>query len=140
MLLEPKQIEINGQKFIISKFPATEGRKIITSYPLTAIPRVSDYAANEEIMFKLMGYVSVRVGNTDLVLSNKDLIDNHIKSWETLMKIEAAMIEYNCSFFQNGLASTFCEGIAQKVPAWILKTLTDFSGQLSPKEKPHSKS
>jgi len=139
-MLEPKQIEIDGQKFIISKFPATEGRKIITSYPLTAIPKVAEYSANEEIMYQLMSYVSIKTGSTEIPLINKDLINNHVKSWETLMKIEGAMIEYNCSFFQNGLVSTFLGDLAQKAPQWILKILTDFSEQSSRKTKRRSKS
>jgi hypothetical protein len=135
-MLEPKQIEVNGKKFIIHKFPAIEGREIICNYPLTSIPKVGDYKTNQEIMLKLMKYVSVPINDITIPLSNEALINQHAKDWETLMKLEAAVIEYNCSFFQNGLASTFLSGLAQKVPAWITKTLMDSLEQLSAKEKP----
>jgi len=135
-MLEPKQIEVNGRKFIIHKFPAIEGREIICNYPLTSLPKVGEYKANQEIMLKLMKYVSVPINDITIALANEALINQHTRDWETLMKLEAAVIEYNCSFFQNGLASTFLSGLAQKVPAWITKTLMDSLEQLSQKEKP----
>ncbi len=107
MLLEPKQIEIEGKQFIISKFPAIAGRKIITQYPLSGLPKIGEYGVNEEIMFKLMGYVGVLIKGqeTPLLLSTEALIDNHVGNWEILAKIEMAMLEYNCSFFLNGKVS-----------------------------------
>jgi hypothetical protein len=139
-MLQPKQIEVNGKKFIIHKFPAIEGREIICNYPLTSIPKVSEYKTNQEVMLKLMKYVSVPINDITVALSNSELVNQHAGDWETLMKLEAAVIEYNCSFFQNGLASTFLSGLAQKVPAWITKTLTDSLGQFSLKNKPPSSS
>lgn len=135
MLLEPKHTEINGKKFVLHKFPAIAGREIICNYPLTSIPKVGEYKTNEEIMLKLMKFVGVPINDIVLPLSTSELVDQHTGSWETLMKLEAAMIEYNCSFFQNGLASTFLTGLAQKIPAWISKTLMDCLEQLSQKEK-----
>lgn len=145
-MIEPKEIEIeNPDKtksvFILSKFPAIQGREIIAKYPLSAMPKLGDYAVNEETMLKLMSFVAVpRENGEPLRLTTRGLIDNHVKSWETLAKIEIAMMEYNCSFFGNGRASTFFEGIAQKAQALIFKTLTDLSGQSSQKEKRPSKS
>lgn len=135
-MLEPKQIEVNGKKFIIHKFPAIEGREIICNYPLTAIPKVSEYKTNEEIMLKLMKFVHVPINDITIPLNSRELIDQHTRDWETLMKLEAAMIEYNCSFFRNGLASTFLSGLAQKVPEYLTKILMDSLEQLSQKEKP----
>lgn len=135
MLLEPKHVQVNGKKFVLHKFPAIAGREIICNYPLTAVPKVGEYKTNEEIMLKLMKYVGVPINDIVLPLSTAELVDQHTGSWETLMKLEAAMIEYNCSFFQNGLASTFLTGLAQKVPAWISKTLMDSLERLSQKEK-----
>ena len=139
-MLQPKQIEVSGKKFIIHKFPAIEGREIICNYPLTSIPKVSEYKTNQDIMLKLMKYVSVPFNDITVALVTSELINEHAGDWETLMKLEVAVIEYNCSFFQNGLASTFLSGLAQKVPAWITKTLMDSLEQLLPKDKPHSKS
>lgn len=133
ILIEPQEIELEGQTFIISKFPAIQGREIIAGYPLTGLPKIGDYKQNEEIMLKLMSFVAKPLEGRDqpLTLGNRELINNHVKSWEILMKLELRMLEYNCSFFQNGRVSTFFADIAQKAPAWITKMLTGLLVQLS---------
>lgn len=137
-LLEPKEINIDGKNFILSKFPAIAGREIIAKYPLTGLPKIGDYQLNEETMFKLMAYVAVKINDIKIPLNTPELINNHTGNWETLAKIEVAMMEYNCSFFQNGRVSTFLNDTAQNIPRWIIKTLTSLSQQLSPTEKPPS--
>lgn len=134
-LLEPIETIIDDRIFILSKFPAVAGREIIANYPLTGLPKIGEYKANEAIMLKLMSYVAVPKGDTPLRLGTTALIDNHVGNWETLIKIEAAMMEYNCSFFQNGRVSTFLNDAAQNMPRWIIKMLTGLSEQLSQKEK-----
>jgi len=135
-MIEPKDFELNGKKYLLTKFPAIQGREIVCKYPLSGMPKLGDYAANEEIMLKLMSYVYVKLNEgVPLKLETRALIDNHVGTWENLMRIEAAMLEYNCSFFQNGRASTFLAGIAQKLPQWISKTLKDSLEQLSQTEK-----
>ena len=135
MLLEPKEIEIetsdgSNRVYIISKFPAIAGREIICNYPVTAIPKIGEYKSNEDIMKKLMKYVAVRTGEAETILQTDALINNHVPDWETLMKIEAAMINYNCSFFQNGKISSFFGMLSQKAEQLISSTLTDSLGQL----------
>lgn len=138
MLIEPKDVEIDSKQFILSKFPAIAGREIIANYPLSGLPKIGDYKANEEMMYKLMKYVGVRINDTVILLNTPALINNHAGNWETLAKIEVAMMEYNCSFFQNGRVSTFLNDTVQNVPKWIIKILTALSQQLSQTEKPPS--
>lgn len=138
-LLEPKEVEIDGRHFIISKFPAVAGREIITKYPLSSIPKLGDYAVNQETMLKLMSYVAMGIDPVrPLRLSTIELVNNHCGSWETLAKVEMAMLEYNCSFFRDGRISIFLDDIARKVPAWTSKILTALSVQSSRTEKPPS--
>lgn len=139
-MIEPKPIVIDDKEFILSKFPAVAGREIIAKYPISSIPKLGDYKVNEETMLKLMHYVAVTIepGPRELRLSTVALIDNHVKNWETLAKLEMAMLEYNCSFFRNGRVSTFFDTIAQKLPASISKILTDLLPQLSQTAKPLS--
>lgn len=144
-LLEPKEVEIDlpdGTKktYILSKFPAIQGREIVCKYPLSGMPKLGDYQVNEETMLKLMGFVAVPHGDGVLRLSTKELVNNHVKSWETLAKLEIGMMEYNCSFFGNGRGSNFLSGLAQKAQALIIKTLMDLSAQSSQKAAPRSKS
>ena len=141
MLLEPKEITVETQKgenraYILSKFPAVQGREIIAKYPLSAMPKLGDYAVNEETMLKLMAFVAVpRDGGEPLPLSTRALVDNHVPDWETLARIEFAMMEYNVSFFGNGKGSTSLEAITKKAQAFLSQTLMDLSGQSSRKEK-----
>lgn len=143
-LLQPEAVDIplqsgESKTFILSKFPAIAGREIIAGYPLTGLPKIGEYKANEEIMLKLMSYVGVQLGDTVVRLSTRALIENHVPEWETLARIEVAMIERNCSFFANGRASTFLAGIVQKGQASLIKMLTDLSGPLSKAAKQPSK-
>lgn len=135
-MIEPKEIEIEGKTFILSKFPAIQGREIIAKYPISAMPKLGDYAVNEETMLKLMCFVAVpREGGEPLRLTTRALVDNHCSSWEVLAKVEIAMMEYNCSFFGNGKGSTFLETITRKAQQLITKTLMDLSAQSSRKAK-----
>lgn len=141
-LLEPKEVEIDlpdGSKktYILSRFPAVEGREIVCKYPLTGIPKLGDYTENEVTMFKLMAYVAVP-GPTPIRLATRALVNNHVKSFETLMRIEGAMMEYNCSFFLRGRLSGFFADLAAKLPDAITSILTASLARLSQPEKPHS--
>lgn len=140
-MIEPKEIEIenpDGSKsaYILSKFPAVQGREIIAKYPMSAMPKLGDYAVNEETMLKLMAFVAVpRDSGEPLRLNTRALVDNHVKSWETLARIEMAMMEYNVSFFANGKGSTFLEAITAKAQAFLSQTLMDLSARSSQKGK-----
>jgi len=141
-MLEPKETIIDGKTYIISKFPAIDGREIITQYPLSATPKIGDYQTNKEIMLKIMGYVAIKLpsNNQNLTLSTQDLVNNHVPNWEVLLKLEWAMMEYNCSFFHEGKVSSFLENLVEMLPAWITQMLTLLSEPLSQAEKPVSKS
>lgn len=141
-MIQPKELEIGGKTFIISKFPAIAGREIVAKYPTSGMPKIGDYATNEETMLKLMCYVGVKQPNNapPLMLTTRALIDNHLGDWETLAKVEMAMMEYNCSFFRDGRISTFLNDIMQNLPAWAIKISTALSQQSSPTAKRRSKS
>lgn len=141
MLLQPKEVTIETQAgdkrvYVLSKFPAIQGREIIAKYPLSAMPKLGDYAVNEETMLKLMAFVGVPRDNGEpLRLTTRALIDNHVPEWETLARIEIAMMEYNVSFFANGKGSTFLQSLIKKGEAFLSRTLMDLSAQSSLKGK-----
>lgn len=145
-MIEPKELEVTDQtgkvrRFILSKFPAVQGREIVAKYPLSAMPKLGDYEVNEATMLKLMAFVGVpRDSGEPLLLTTRALVDNHCGDWETLARVEMAMMEYNVSFFGNGKGSTFLEAITRKAQQFLTKTLTDLSAQSSPKEKRRSTS
>lgn len=135
MLINPKEIIITFEneelKFNIGKFPATVGREIISKYPVANMPKLGDYAVSEETMLKLMCYVERVYDDRVVELTSRTLVDNHIPSWEVLIKIEAYVIDYNCSFFELGkVLNSLNEWKALAKPKNI-KTLMDSLVKLS---------
>lgn len=143
-LLKPKPFLVtdqdgNDKEYILSKIPAVQAREIITQYPISAIPKLGDYKVNEAIMLKMMSYVAVNLDNGNVQpLKSMELINNHVPDAETLMRLEAAMIDYNCSFFTKGTGSNFSALIAEKAKPWIIKILTALQAQSSPPASPPS--
>lgn len=126
-MLETKKEIINGKEFILSKVPATVGRKLATQYFTTSLPRIGDYEENEKLMYEMLSYVGVQLGDNVIKLSTPDLVNNHTGDWETLLSLEKAMGVYNCSFFQDGRASTLLEDFAQNMIQSISRMLTQSS-------------
>lgn len=145
-MLEPKEIEVTRQdgsigRFLICKFPAIAGREIIVNYPVANIPKLQEYAASEEVMLKLMAHVRViPEGGDPVALTTRALIDNHVRDWETLARIEWQVLEYNCSFFGNGLNSDSLQALSQKAIQFLAQMLTGSLQQSSAAAKPRSKS
>lgn len=142
-LLEPKEISLKtmtGEErpYLLSKFPAIAGREIVSQYPISAVPKLGDYRTNEALMLKIMGFVAVPTDSSELRLSTAALVDNHVPDYETLMKIEFLMMDYNTSFFSSGKVSTFFNHVEGKATAWISKTLTDLLARSFPKNAPRS--
>lgn len=130
--IQPKELPIDGKVYLLGKFPAIAGREIITQYPTSALPKVGDYKTNEDLMLKMMAYVSVVIdGREPLKLSTRELINNHVPSTSTLLRLEWAMMEHNFDFFGNGKASGFLAGLGEKVQQLITKTLTGLLPQSS---------
>lgn len=142
---EPLEIQIEDKKFIISKYPAVAGRQIVSQFISGGLPKVGCYALNEEMMLKSMSYVArVNANGSTTVLSNQDLIDNHVvstdSSWEMLIKLEGKMLEYNCAFFRNGWISNLLETFTQNIPKSISKILKDSLAPSSPQDTPPTES
>jgi hypothetical protein len=135
-MIEPKEITVDGKQYVLTKFPATKGREIATKYGISLLTKVSDYQANEETMLKLMAYVGVpRSSQPPLMLETQSLVDNHVKNFETLLKLEREMMVYNCGFFQDGRSWTFLEGLVRKAQPFLIKMSTLLSPLLSRMEK-----
>lgn len=143
-MIDPKEVTVTGidgaeKTYVISKVPATVGREIVATYPVSAMPKLGDYQVNESIMLKMMQYVAATSPDgTEIPLRTKVLVDNHCADWQVLAKLEMAMLEYNTSFFGDGKVSKLLDKFGEKVPQLITKILTDFSAQSSEKEKQHS--
>ena len=145
-MLKPKEVSVTDRDgetrtFLISRVPAIAMREIVAAYPLTAMPKIGDYKANEEVMLKLLAYVGVpREGMAPLMLTTRALIDNHCGDWEALGKLEIEMFRYNISFFDKGVISNFLKDITPRLNTSISSMLTGLLGQLLQAAKQHSKS
>lgn len=144
-MLYPKDLELKTaagvtKTFVLTKFPATVGREIVAKYPTANLPKLGDYGVSEATMLRLMAHVGVRLDGRDepQMLNTRALVDNHAEDWETLARLEWAMLEYNCSFFANGLSSDTLTGLVEKARPWISQMLTALLAQSSPAAKPPS--
>lgn len=134
-LLQPKEIDINGKTYRISKFPATVGREIVAKYPVSNMPKLGDYKVSEEIMLKLMSYVEVVLPERSIRLSTQELVNNHVPDWEVLAQLEWEMLSYNCSFLTNGKSLSFFEKLAHLAEQKISEILTASLGKSSARVK-----
>ncbi len=132
MLIEPKDVQIDGKTFVISKLPATVAVEIMMRSAGNAIPKAGDFATIEAMMLKTMCYVAIkRAGIPDLTLSSRELIDNHCPNWTTYMKVLEGMRGYNNLFLIQENLLTFLERIIATLPAKIRSILTPESQPLS---------
>lgn len=101
--IQPKEIKIGDQVFVISKMPATEAREVIYKYPKAVMGANLDYETSEEVMYKVLSYVQVKTKDGRLIpLTDKMLINQHISSGKDLMTLEKEMLTYNFDFFDGG--------------------------------------
>ena len=143
-MLQPTTVPIPCQDgterdYVISKFPAVAGREIVTQYLATAIQKAEGYKANEELMLKAMCYVSaISPEGREIPLTTRALVDNHVPDFEALMRLEAALLDYNTNFMQRAKSFISSSDIEGKATAWISRMLTGLSAQSSVQGKPVS--
>lgn len=145
MNIQPKDLELRTasgveKTFVLHKFGAIAGREIVAKYPIANMPKLGDYAVSEDTMRKVLAHVGVRTEGREhpLMLTTTALIDNHVEDWETLARLEWAMLEYNCSFFGDGENSLSFEGIIAKLRPLISQMLTASSAPSSAADAPPS--
>lgn len=143
-LIKPQQVQIDDidgetRTYLISRVPATVGRKVLSQYLTANLPKVGSYDVSEGIMLELLSYTAVTMEDGgELRLKTKALIDNHVPDWETLVRLEKEMMAYNTGFFQNGRASAFFSGFLSKLQQLITATWTTSLAQSSQAGKPPS--
>lgn len=132
-MIEEKKVEIDGKEFVISKLPATVGREILYKYTSAGKNILTDgsYAVSEEVMLKLMSYVGVYVDNRLVEFKTAEIINNHVKSAMTLLKLEKEMWSYNFDFFTPDKISTFFSKLSDLTEHKTTEILTDLLGKLS---------
>lgn len=141
-MIDEKKITIDGKEFVISKLPAVVGREILFKYTAGGknILMGGDYAVSEEVMKKLMSYIGVYVDGRLVELKTEELINNHVQSAMTLIKLEKEMMSYNFDFFTPEKISATFQKLSRLADKESMKILTALWEQLLHKDEPHSKS
>lgn len=136
-MIEPKEITIKDKKFIIAKIPAFDGLEIILN--LTKSPLTKDVSLATDTILKLVSYVAAFDANGNKVmLTSKDLANNHVRDWEMLKDLALQMAEYNCSFFPKGGLSSFWKESVENMKLKFAQTFTLLLQRLSVAERPQS--
>ena len=103
--LEPKEIEIDGSRYVISRIPAIQAQQIYRSI-MQESKEDGDIAMtylSESTAVALLSYAARVDGENDWVaLENQSVINFSFPSLTNLIKLEAAMIRYNFSFLFDG--------------------------------------
>ena len=100
--METMEKVFDGKTFVFHKIPAVPAREILLCYGSSV--STDNYAKNEDMMYKILSYVSIKLeGKADeLFLKNEDIINNHILSAKTLIEIEKEEFDYNFDFLSDG--------------------------------------
>lgn len=142
--IKPKRVTVKDddgdeKEFVISKFDCIFGREAATQYLMTALPKIGDYPANEELMFRALCFAAaISADGNEIPLKSKALVMNHCTDWGMLTSLEKELMQYNISFLRDGRISTFFELLAQTFLRKISETLTPSSASSSTAEKPLS--
>ena len=121
--IEPKEIDIEGSKFILSKIPAIQAQQIYREI-MKQTKEDGDVAMTYltiEPTIELLSYSASVDGNestpTWTALENEAQINFACGKVETLIKLEAAMIRYNFSFLFDGTLQGVLEVLRDIAPA-----------------------
>lgn len=135
------ETEDGTKTYVLHKIPYLSGaREVCTQFIPTGMPKIGDYKRNEELAQIIFAHVDVQLeGGKSLRLETKELVNNHVPDFQTGVKIEKEMLEFNFGFFDFGKTSALLKEFAQKHLAKILPILTESLAQLSAKEKQASK-
>ena len=145
-LIKPEEITLPDPdkeggvlKYVISRFDAVTGRRIGCMYPVTALPKLGDYDQNEKMFFLMMTFVErITPEGHHVRLETPELYRNHVPEWETGIAIEKAMMFKNTSFFRDGRALTFLDGLLEMILKKGIEMLTLSSAPSSAAGSPPS--
>jgi hypothetical protein len=102
--IEAKEIEIDEQKFIISKIPAIQAQQVYRAIMQEA-KNDGDIAMtylSVPTVLSLLTYAATVDGEEWIPLENENRINVAFPKLATLIKLEAAMIRYNFGFLFDG--------------------------------------
>jgi hypothetical protein len=145
-MIKPKEVaivDLDGEerKYIISRFPAVDGQRIITEW-IGALPS-RDGSKSTDAGKEIMKYVAVERGGSELRLSTDALINNHVPDSVSLIKLQALVMDYNTNFSKAVGNSDFFDSLTARlgdILDKLIPMLTDFLERLYPHGLPPTQS
>ena len=113
--IQPKEIEIEGTKYLISKIPAIRAQQVYRGI-MQASATDGDIALTylpEDVALGLLEFVAVVEGDEKTALDSADKVNFYIPQVEELIKLEAAMIRYNFGFLFDGSLQKVLEALRE---------------------------
>ena len=114
--IEPKEIEIDGKKFVISKIPAIQAQQVYRNIMHEAKDDgdIAMTYLTEPTATELLSYSAVTDAEEWIALDSVQQINFSCKTIDVLIKLEAAMIRYNFSFLFDGTLQSVLEVLRDK--------------------------
>ena len=106
---DPKRVEINGEKFIISKIPAVQAQQVYGAI-MKECKDDGDIAMTYlslETTLQLLAFAACDATGSDdkegwMSFNSENEINSYCRNIDTLIELEAEMIRYNFGFLSNG--------------------------------------
>lgn len=127
--IEPKEIETEDHKFIISKVPCTVALRIFEKLQQCEAPvlKLKFYDEIEKLRYELLSYTAIVPKDPKLspvVLINEGVARAHIKTHTVLIGLINEIREYNEGFLTRGSLQASLDSIMEKLPDMLTKILT----------------
>ena len=137
-LLAPKEVTINGCRFLISRMPCMTAQEVIVRIPAGILPLINQYTISEEMVVKMLSCCQRMYDDKPNVpLISKEIINNHVPDFDTLLQLENECLKYNYDFFNQGKVLTFLAKALSHAESRLSGILTDLLDKLLQAEKPH---
>lgn len=117
--LEPKEIEIDGKKFVISKIPAIQAQQVYRNVMIEAKDDgdVAMTYLTEDTALALLEWAGTAEGDEWASLDSADKVNFCCQNLMTLIKLEAEMIRYNFGFLFDGSLQKVLGVLRDTMPA-----------------------
>lgn len=102
--IEPKEIEIDGSKYVISRIPAVQAQQVYRAIMKESRDDgdVAMTYLTEETAVSLLEWAALAEGDVWTALDSANQINYACSTITKLIKLEAAMIRYNFGFLFDG--------------------------------------
>jgi len=154
-LIKPKEVTITSgvgepveKTFQIGRYPATQAIEMITRGAALLRDAIKGNPASAEQYaksFQKLGndmckFIEVQMPSGEFTpLSSEHIINAHITDGDMFLMLMREVHDHNSNFMNTGRLFKTSRSLMEQAKAQITQTLSQFSGSLSPNDKPRSK-